>query len=469
MSKLYVFTGPTLSPDDGRAILDAVYLPPVSQGDVYSLCREAPWGIGIIDGYFERVPAVWHKEILWAMDHGIHVFGAASLGALRAAELAAFGMEGIGAVFEAFRDGVLEDDDEVVVLHGPAETGYQAVSEALVNIRATLAAAETAGIIAPATRETLIRFAKQCHYADRNYPGLLQQAAAQGLATAELAALATWLPEHSVNQKRLDALALLAYMQERRITHPEPKQVSFTFQHTDAWEQVRRQIDRRPLDDRPGADTYQPDAVLDELRVRGKNAYQQERREALLRKLALALAEQENMQVETALLEKTIVAFCREHNLITSAALTGWLQQQQLSPAEYEWLMKDEAKVRRIMQIMAADLDRHLPPQLRLSGQYGSLAQRARHKQQMLALYGLENPKLSDTGLDGAGLWRWYFEEQLGCPVPANLRHYAKELDCDSQGILQRLLLREFCFLRLLRDSDEIEEGRSLGSQRRTK
>lgn len=447
MTKLYVFTGPTLSPDDGRAILDAVYLPPVSQGDVYSLCRETPWGIGIIDGYFERIPAVWHKEILWAMDHGIHVFGAASLGALRAAELAAFGMEGIGAVFEAFRSGVLEDDDEVVVLHGPAETGYQAVSEALVNIRATLAAAETAGIITPATREGFIRLAKQCHYADRNYPLLLQQAAAQGLATAELDALETWLPENSVNQKRLDALALLAYMQERRTTHPEPKQVSFTFQHTDAWEQVRRQIDRRPLDGRPGADTYQPDAVLDELRVQGKNAYQQERREALLRKLALALAEQENMQVETALLERTIVAFCREHNLINSAALNGWLEQQQLTPAEYELLMKDEAKVRRIMQIMAADLDRHLPRQLRLSGQYGSLAQRARHKQQMLALHGLENPKLSNTGLDEAGLWRWYFEEHLGCPVPANLLHYAKELDCDSQGILQRLILREFCFL----------------------
>ena len=70
------------------------------------------------------MPTVWHKEILWAMAQGIHVFGAASIGALRAAELDAFGMRGIGRIYEAFRDGVLEDDDEVAVLHGPEELGY---------------------------------------------------------------------------------------------------------------------------------------------------------------------------------------------------------------------------------------------------------------------------------------------------------------------------------------------------------
>ena len=41
------------------------------------------------------------------MAQGIHVFGAASIGALRAAELDAFGMRGIGRIYEDFRDGVL--------------------------------------------------------------------------------------------------------------------------------------------------------------------------------------------------------------------------------------------------------------------------------------------------------------------------------------------------------------------------
>ena len=74
-----IFTGPTLSAADARRVLDAEYLPPASEGDVYRWARRGPQVIGIIDGYFERVPAVWHKEILWAMSRGIHVFGAASM------------------------------------------------------------------------------------------------------------------------------------------------------------------------------------------------------------------------------------------------------------------------------------------------------------------------------------------------------------------------------------------------------
>ena len=52
------------------------------------------------------------------MSQGIHVFGSASMGALRA-ELCPFGMVGVGRIFEAYRDGELEDDDEVAVIHGP--------------------------------------------------------------------------------------------------------------------------------------------------------------------------------------------------------------------------------------------------------------------------------------------------------------------------------------------------------------
>ena len=55
----------------------------------------APGAIGVIDGYFDGVPSVWHKEILWALSQGIRVFGGASMGALRAAELDGFGMTGV--------------------------------------------------------------------------------------------------------------------------------------------------------------------------------------------------------------------------------------------------------------------------------------------------------------------------------------------------------------------------------------
>ncbi len=139
---VYVFTGPTISASEARRELEAVYLPPAAEGDVYRITLQHPQAIGVIDGYFQSVPTVRHKEILWAMSRGIHIFGSASIGALRAAELFPFGMEGVGTVFELYRDGILEDDDEVAVAHGPADMGYLACSEAMVNIRQTLRKAE---------------------------------------------------------------------------------------------------------------------------------------------------------------------------------------------------------------------------------------------------------------------------------------------------------------------------------------
>src|SRR5260221_5039850 len=131
--------------------------------------RPKPRLIALIDGAFRGVAAVRHKEILWAMSQGIHVFGAASMGALRAAELAEFGMAGVGVVFEDFRSGRLEDDDEVAVDHAPAELGYVALSDAMVNIRATLLAATREGIIGDDACNAMIAVAKDTFYRQRTY------------------------------------------------------------------------------------------------------------------------------------------------------------------------------------------------------------------------------------------------------------------------------------------------------------
>ncbi|RUX88390.1 hypothetical protein EN930_18015 [Mesorhizobium sp. M7A.F.Ca.CA.004.11.2.1] len=70
--------------------------PPARCGDVMRAVLEGRKVIGLIDGLFESGPAVWHKEILFALDAGCRLLGAASMGALRAAECWQFGMIGIG-------------------------------------------------------------------------------------------------------------------------------------------------------------------------------------------------------------------------------------------------------------------------------------------------------------------------------------------------------------------------------------
>ncbi|MFP2912379.1 TfuA-like protein, partial [Pyxidicoccus sp. 3LFB2] len=245
--KVFIFTGPTLRPDEARATLDAIYLPPVQQGDVYRAAREGPVAIGIIDGFFEHVPAVWHKEILWALSEGIHVFGASSMGALRAAELSAFGMEGVGEIFAAFHRGELEDDDDVAVAHGASEDGWRPLSEAMVNISATLSAAWLGQVVREETRNTLERVAKSLFYMERAWPVVLARGAREGVPASELEALKAWLPTGRVDQKKADALALLRTMRERLDAGLSPKKVAFPFQHTDAWEEARRRAGRLPL------------------------------------------------------------------------------------------------------------------------------------------------------------------------------------------------------------------------------
>ena len=143
-----VLLGPTLPVAEARTYLDAIYLPPAEQGSVFrAVLEHRPAVLAIIDGAFAQRPAVRHKEILWAMANGVEVHGAASMGALRAAELAAYGMVGHGFVYRWYRRTPLADDEEVAVAMAPAELGSAALGEALINMRLTLRRAERPGVV----------------------------------------------------------------------------------------------------------------------------------------------------------------------------------------------------------------------------------------------------------------------------------------------------------------------------------
>lgn len=234
-----IFLGPSLPRAEAEALLPGVYLPPARRGDIAeTVRRHRPDAIALIDGYFEQVPAVWHKEILWTLAQGIRVAGAASMGALRATELAQFGMEGVGRIYDAYHSGrfapfddPFEDDDEVAVVHGPAETGY-AATEAMVDIRASLAAATLAGVIDQAARDRLTNAAKALFYKDRTWPALFAAAEASP-------ALTDWLATNAVQQKRLDARALLCHLAETPAPPPQP----FRFERTLLWERANPEAD----------------------------------------------------------------------------------------------------------------------------------------------------------------------------------------------------------------------------------
>jgi hypothetical protein len=206
-----LFAGPSLS----HSAL-SVFVPdcasvdrcgPAKQGDLIRAVCEGATAIGLVDGLFETVAAVWHKEILFALVEGVRVFGAASMGALRAAECAAFGMIGVGSVYTRYASGELDDDAAVAQLHAPAEFGYAPLTEALVNVEATLASLKSRGLLTDAEAAELWLRASSTHFKDRTYAGLVADMEfASGPRRREIALA---IEGGRIDQKRRDAEQLV--------------------------------------------------------------------------------------------------------------------------------------------------------------------------------------------------------------------------------------------------------------------
>lgn len=440
----YVFVGPTLPRElmpGGGAI---VCLPPAAQGDVYRAAQTRPVAIGIIDGYFEGVPSVWHKEILWAMSQGVHVYGSASMGALRAAELHAFGMEGIGRIFEAYRDGSFEDDDDVAVLHGPAEVGYAAVSEPMVNIRFTLERAERDGILGPETRNRLEDSAKRMFYQERRWETLLD-VAGQALPEAELAPFRSWLPLGKVDQKQIDALAMLEAMRKRHSAACEPKHTSYTFQWTELWDKAMSLSGAIGSEPAPAGSFILHERLFDELRLDAA-LFERMHEQALLR--LLALRESDRLRLEPPRQKVAAIGkqFRSRRGLFTRLDLDRWLEENDMDQASLAQVLEEEARIESLETMARPALDRHRTTELRLGGDYRRLADRAAGKQAALAGMGLDSAEPGTLGPNPAALLAWYFETRLRRPIPDDVDSAARRMGFPDTREFYRALLREFLY-----------------------
>ena len=166
---VHVFVGPTLAAADIAAATPAAAIhPPVAHGDLLRVAPAPGDVVILVDGYLHQVASVRHKEILWLLAGGVRVVGCASMGALRAAELDRFGMVGHGAVYRLYRDGTVEADDEVVVLHGEAPE-YRTFGVPLVNVRHAVRAAREAGVLSSTEADVVVTRARALHYTERTW------------------------------------------------------------------------------------------------------------------------------------------------------------------------------------------------------------------------------------------------------------------------------------------------------------
>jgi hypothetical protein len=208
--KVVVFLGPSLDTESAKTILNADYRPPASRGDIFMAVQEGAGIIGLIDGVFFQACAIAHREILYALEEGVKVIGASSMGALRASELDIHGMEGIGKIYELYKEGTLVSDDEVALLFDPYT--FKPLSEPLVNIRYNLELAEDKGILTKEVEEKILKVAKSLYYPERDYEIILSMAEKE--LNVDLKRLKKFLQEDKRDLKREDAIEALKRIRE---------------------------------------------------------------------------------------------------------------------------------------------------------------------------------------------------------------------------------------------------------------
>jgi hypothetical protein len=355
-------------------------------------------------------------------------------------------MVGVGEVYEQFAAGELEDDDEVTIIHSDAATGFRSLSDAMVNVRATLRRAVSDGVLTHEEGAALVAMVKSRHYSERSFRRLLSDA-----PPAVAARLTPWLEDHRCDVKRADALTLLGHVRAlvQNGALDVPHRPNFRFAHTDAWEQVRRQIRLKALKDVQLTETASGDAVLNELRI-AQADFLDKSNHALVHTLAQELAAGSGEQVDQSLLADSVNAFRLQHGLIQPNAVQPWLEAQGLDVVAFTRLLKEALTTRRYRALYDSEVERTLIELLRLSGEYARLLARAERKQAVLSAQGLSNPTLEQAGITEEALWRWFASQQR-CSAKSFLPHdVAAEVGYRDVAELRREALREWLFQKYL-------------------
>ncbi|MTI00381.1 TfuA-like protein [Roseibium sp. RKSG952] len=203
--------------------------PPAARGDILRAFEGGARVIGLIDGYFDAAPAVWHKEILFALEGGCLILGAASMGALRAAECDTFGMMGVGKIYQDYASGARVSDADVAVTHAPAELGYQPLTVAQVDAEDVILSAFAQEVIPAGIRDDLLQASAALHYKERTWGAILNLV---DLEEAQKSRFQADLPCVFDSLKRRDAEALLTVIRQNHSADGPVPERNWQFQHT---------------------------------------------------------------------------------------------------------------------------------------------------------------------------------------------------------------------------------------------
>jgi hypothetical protein len=394
----------------------------------------------LIDGVFGQSLSVWHKEILFALSLGIHVYGASSLGALRAAETAAFGMVGVGEVFRQYASGELIDDDDVALAHGEADSGFRPASEPMVNLRKTFERARDEGILDEELCRRWIAVAKAIYFPDRTMAAVLQRAAAEGIPRAVVERATRFMTTSYVDVKRQDAVLMLRTMRDLPDPLP-PFTPSFDFARTsffDALYQRDRTVRHQGVD--------VPLHSIADYAVLHMPELAQISFHAMNRALAVRLADLLGVTASPDDVDREVARLRQRHQLAEEADFATWLENNDVTLDELRELMREVALCRRlhrwlILQRLPTLTTRLVLDELRLTNEYEAVARAAASHERVLQV---RHPDLREAGQDEADVEDLVLEHQrsTGLKRDTHLSEWAEEAGFASLHDLRIELLR---------------------------
>lgn len=372
--KTLVFLGPSLPVEEAKKILpDAMYFPPVKQSDLVSYTKiHQPDVIALIDGEFGQALSVWHKEILYAIHTGVTVIAGGSMGAIRAVETEAFGTIGVGEIFKAFKSGLINDDDEVALLHGDEEIGYKNLSEPMINIRATIAVMRREGKITDKQAEELSKKAKELFYPERTIHRIFQGKKWKSLKEKFKACYR--------NVKKEDAIAVLEYVRDLK----EKPENTFKMQSSHLFE---AQYERDRFVKRKASEV--PLAFIDGHVALNNKKFHDLNFDAKNRQATLLLASFLRVSIiEDDVIHEEARFRCRLR-LVELDKFMEWVRENDMNYDDFQGLMQEMALCRKIHKAIATlqIFKRNTRPildQLRIRNEYVKWANKAAEEEKLI-------------------------------------------------------------------------------------
>ncbi|WP_052433204.1 TfuA-like protein [Streptacidiphilus carbonis] len=231
-TRTLIFGGPSLYGMDLSRWPELERHGPVKHGDLFRAALTRGDTVLIVDGVYQHYAPIRYKEIIAVLRKGVRVYGAASMGALRAAELAPLGVTGVGQVYEWYAGGELESDGDVALAHARAEADHRPLTLPIVSL---LHAARALGSLTEPRVQRLVEHARTVPFSLRSARALLASLPEGTDLHEDTRAVCAYLsdsPEHDV--KRQDVRALLDRITAARPGDSEPPATTLP---ASAWEQ----------------------------------------------------------------------------------------------------------------------------------------------------------------------------------------------------------------------------------------